>query len=71
MANSIEPFHSGRQDMAQLPPIEFTKLSIHCHFGNVGDKKDADRLIDFEIDKPIAPASAPGRGGRLLALEQL
>ena len=40
--------------MAQLPPIEFTKLSIHCHFGNVGDKKDADRLIDFEIDKPIA-----------------
>ena len=54
MANSIEPFHSGRQDMAQLPPIEFTKLSIHCHFGNVGDKKDADRLIDFEINKPIA-----------------
>lgn len=53
LTSSTKSLQSDLQDLTRLPPIEFTKLSIHCHFGNVGEAKDADRLIDYEIDRPI------------------
>lgn len=45
--------HERGERVSGLPPKEFTKLSIHCHFGNKGDSKDADRLLDFPLEKPI------------------
>ncbi len=53
MTNTGELKLNNSHGQANLPPDEFTKISIHCHFGNSGDSKEADRLIDYAIDKPV------------------
>ena len=53
LTGSLTPSQEAGSDTAHLPPEEFTRISIHCHFGNCGDAKGADRLINDKVDKQI------------------
>ena len=43
-----EPYAALAEDASEaLPPLEFTKLSLHYHFGDLDrNSKTADKLLD-------------------------